>query len=390
MNLQENIQRIREMMGLVTEVITDLPDNSYLTMNIKYFDKYTDELIKLFEPKLKESGGNFVKFKNSVVKGYGNYGEVFLQDDIQVDNRYLNSLKADGRRAFNNFLKRAFEKYFNTKLPDQTPKQIPSKVGCDPTNFKILGPLVARGDKSLESYWVSEPGAKVYKIKLPDECREQLSMEERNMYVTLEPRENRIHFPKGVPDKLRGKGLGALVYLAMIKKLGYITSSMGNSAAIKMVYEDLVTNPKYENDLMTLLLQKQILIFDKDTNLDVEEIFKNFVEKKYTDKNSVRVSQSLIDRLGKTYDDWYDSLENETEETIQQKIEKYKDLEPTGGDEVYDEKTNKVWTFNGSWEEQKDGNFKKVINLTNKDFGAMVLPYDEITRFKVINRQFDK
>ena len=391
MNLQENIQRIREMMGLVTEVVTDLPDDSYLTMNIKYFDKYTDELIKIFEPKLKESGGDFVKFKNSIVKGYGNYGEVILQDDIQVDNRYLNSLKADGKRAFNNFLKRAFEKYFNTKLPDQRPNRVDGKVNCDPTNFEILGPMVAKGDKSLESYWISEPGAKVYKIKLPDECREQLSMEERNMYVTLEPRENRIHFPKGVPDKLRGKGLGTLIYLAMIKKLGYITSSMGNSAAIKMVYQDLVTNPKYENDLMTLLLQKQILIFDINTDLNVEEIFKNFVDKKYTDQKSVRASKSLIDRLGQVYYDWYNSLENETEETIQQKIEKYKDLEPSGGDEVFDKKTNKVWTFNGSWEEkQKDGSMKKVIQLSNKDFGAMILPYEKISRFKVINRQFEK
>lgn len=379
------------MMGLVTEVVTDLPDDSYLTMNIKYFDKYTDELIKIFEPKLKESGGDFVKFKNSIVKGYGNYGEVILQDDIQVDNRYLNSLKADGKRAFNNFLKRAFEKYFNTKLPDQRPNQVSDKVNCDPTNFEILGPMVAKGDSSLENYWVSEPGAKVYKIKLPDECRKQLSMEERNMYVSLEPRENRIHFAKGVPDKLRGKGLGTLIYLAMIEKLGYITSSMGNSAAIKMVYQDLVTNPKYENDLMTLLLQKQILIFDKNTDLNVEEIFKKFVDKKYTDKKSVRASQSLIDRLGQVYYDWYNSLEDETEETIQQKIEKYKDLEPSGGDEVHDEKTNKVWTFNGSWEEkQKDGGMKKVIQLSNKDFGAMILPYEEISRFKVINRQFEK
>jgi len=391
MNLQENIQRIRQMMGLLKEVVTDLPDDSYLTMNIKYFDKYTDELIIIFEPKLKESGGDFVKFKNSIVKDYGKYGEVILQDDIKIDNRYLNSLKADGKRAFNNFLKRAFEKYFNTKLLDQKPNQVSDKVNCDPTNFEILGPMVAKGDKSLESYWVREPGAKVYKIKLPDECREQLSMEERNIYVTLEPTENRIHFPKGVPDKLRGKGLGTLIYLEMIKKLGYITSSMGNSAAIKMVYQDLVTNPKYEKDLMTLLLQKQILIFDKNTNLNVEEIFKNFVEKKYTDKNSVRASQSLIDRLGQVYYDWYDSLENETEETIKQKIEKYKNLEPNGGDEVFDEKTNKVWTFNGSREEkQKDGTMKKVIQLSNKDFGAMILPFEEITRFKVINRQFEK
>lgn len=379
------------MMGL-NEVIKDLPDNSYLKMNIKYFDKYTDELIKLFEPKLEESGGDFVKFKNSVVKGYGKYGQVFLQDDISVDHRYLNALKADGRRAFDSFLKRAFEKYFNTKLPDQRPNQVSVKVDCDPTNFEILGPMVAKGDKSFESYWISEPGAKVYKIKLPDECRKQLSMEERNMYVTLEPRENRIHFPgKGVPDKLRGKGLGTLIYLAMIKKLGYITSSMNNSGAIKMVYEDLVTNPKYENNLMTLLLQKQILIFDRNTDLNVEEIFKNFVDKKYTDKKSVRVSKSLIDRLGQVYYDWYNSLDDETEQTIQQKIKKYKDLEPSGGDEVYDEKTNKVWTFDGSREEkQKDGSMKKVIQLSNKDFGAMILPYEEISRFKVINRQFEK
>jgi len=391
MNLQENIQRIKQMMGLLNEVVTDLPDDSYLTMNIKYFDKYTDELIKIFEPKLKESGGDFVKFKNSIVKGYSKYGEALLQDDIQVDNRYLNSLRADGKRAFNNFLKRAFEKYFNTKLPVQKPNQVSDKVNCDPTNFEILGPMVAKGDKSLESYWITEPGAKVYKIKLPDECREQLSMEERNMYVTLEPTKNRIHFAKGVPDKLRGKGLGSLIYLAMIKKLGYITSSMGNSAAIKMVYQDLITNPKYENDLMTLLLQKQILIFDKNTDLNVEEIFKNFVDKKYTDKKSVRASKSLIDRLGQIYYDWYNNLENETQETIQQKIEKYKDLEPSGGDEVYDNKTNKIWTVNGSFEEkQKDGSMKKVIQLTNKDFGAMIVPYDEISRFKVINRQFEK
>ena len=51
MNLQENISRIKQMMGLLNEVVTDLPDDSYLTMNIKYFDKYTDELIKIFEPK---------------------------------------------------------------------------------------------------------------------------------------------------------------------------------------------------------------------------------------------------------------------------------------------------------------------------------------------------
>ena len=80
----------------------------------------------------------------------------------------------------------------------------------------------------------------------------------------------------------------------MIKKLGYVTSSMGNSAEIRMMWQDILTNPKYENDVMSLILQKQIIVFDKDTNQDVKNIFNEFVSDKFTDKKSVKISPALI------------------------------------------------------------------------------------------------
>ena len=62
MNLQENIQRIKEVMGLLTEVL-DVDDSSYITMNIKQFPKYKKEISDLLKNKLESSQGNFQTFK---------------------------------------------------------------------------------------------------------------------------------------------------------------------------------------------------------------------------------------------------------------------------------------------------------------------------------------
>ena len=44
MNLQENILRIKEVMGLIKETVEDLPQDSYLTMNVKNIPKFKSEL----------------------------------------------------------------------------------------------------------------------------------------------------------------------------------------------------------------------------------------------------------------------------------------------------------------------------------------------------------
>jgi hypothetical protein len=405
MNLQENIQRIKEMMGLNEKIEVD--DDSYVTMNIKNFPKYKEEVSDLLKDKLNNSNGDFVTFKNSVIVGYDQNGTPILSDDLNIDNRYLNYMVSMGSKKFNSLLYSIFSDFYGTEVKSNKTKS--EVINCDPSNFEISGPIVSQKDGDLSRFWASEKGAQVYFVKLPKDCLEQLSAgpsyEElpkwnketrkyeggkitnpRLIYVNVEPNENRVHFPMGISEKLRGKKLGTLIYLAMIKKLGYITSSMGNSPEIKMVYQDILTNPKYQEDVMSLLLQKQVIIFDRNTNLDVKQIFNEFVSGKFTDKKSVRISPALQEILGDDYTNWYNSLEESPEQSIKDKIEKYKDLEPKWGDTVVDTTTNKIYSFNGQWKE-KDGNEK--ISLMSDKYESLLLPVEEKKRFKVIHRQFN-
>ena len=377
MNLNENILRIKEMMGL--EETIDVPSDSYITMNIKNFPTYKKEISNLLQNKLQLSNGDFVKFKNSVVTNKDPFANTpILSKDLQnVDNKYLNYMISMGSKQFNSMLYSIFTDYYGLGGKQKPKSEI---TDCDPSNFKIIGPLVAQDEKSLMNYWVSQKGGRVYRIKLPDECAEQLDVKDRTTYVTVEPVENRIHFPKGVPEKLRGKKLGTLIYLAMIRKLGYITSSMGSSAEIKMIYQDLLSNPNY--NLMSLLLQQQVLVIDKNTTEDVKKIFNDFVSNKYTDKKSVRVSPELKEMLGETFTTWYESLEENPELTTDEKIKKYEGLEPKGGDTVVDTSTGKIYSFYGEWEYEG----KKRFQVGNDKFEKMELPIEDKKRFKVIYR----
>jgi len=377
MNLNENISRVKGLMGL--EETIDVPSDSYITMNIKNFPTYKKEISNLLQNKLQLSNGDFVKFKNSVVTNKDPFANTpMLSKDLQnVDNKYLNYMISMGSKQFNSLLYSIFTDYYGL---DQKQKPKSEITDCDPSNFKIIGPLVAQDEKSLMNYWVSQKGGRVYRIKLPDECAEQLDVKDRTTYVTVEPVENRIHFPKGVPEKLRGKKLGTLIYLAMIRKLGYITSSMGSSAEIKMIYQDLLSNPNY--NLMSLLLQQQVLVIDKNTTEDVKKIFNDFVSNKYTDKKSVRVSPELKEMLGETFTTWYESLEENPELTTDEKIKKYEGLEPKGGDTVVDTSTGKIYSFYGEWEYEG----KKRFQVGNDKFEKMELPIEDKKRFKVIYR----
>jgi len=270
-----------------------------------------------------------------------------------------------------------FSDYYGVERKQKPKSEV---VSCNPSDFKIIGPLVAQDEKSLMSYWVSQKGGKVYKIVLPEECAKQLDVKDRTTYVTVEPIENRVHFPKGVPEKLRGKKLGTLIYLAMIRKLGYITSSMGSSAEIKMIYQDLLSNPEY--NLMSLLLQQQVMVMDKNIAGDVKKIFNDFVTNKYTDKKSVIISPELKERLGDDFINWYDSLEESPEVDIEQKIKKYEGEDPKGGDTVVDTSTGKIYSFYGEWEYKG----KKRFQVGNEKFEKMELPIEDKQRFKVIHR----
>ena len=140
-------------MGL-NEVV-NISDDSYLSMNIKNFPRYKDQVVELLKDKLNNSNRDFITFKNSVVIAYDNKIPI-LSDDLRVDNRFLNYMVSMGSKKFNSFLYSIFSDYFSVK--QQTNNNQSNIANCDPSNFEIIGPYVAKDNKMLMRYWVNQKG----------------------------------------------------------------------------------------------------------------------------------------------------------------------------------------------------------------------------------------
>ena len=64
------------------------------------------------------------------------------------------------------------------------------------------------------------------------------------------------------------------------------------------------------------------------------------------------------------------------------RLENTKGKYQKGGDTVVDTTTNKIYSFNGEWEDKG----KKLIQLSSHKFETLLLPAEEKRRFKVIHR----
>lgn len=381
MNLNENISRFKELMG-IEETLEKLPQDSYVQMNIKNFKIFKKQLTEILKPYLDQSGGNFVKFRSMVVKNMDKFNPT-LQEYIPQDIPFLNNLVSSGGQALNRGLFEIFNEYFNPKEKPNAEKSACSK-SLTLDNVRLVGPVTSKSEKDLRNRWMTQPGGRLYRVVLPEECYSQLSPEERAaLYVTIEPNENRIHFPSGLPQKLRGSGLGKLIYLKTIQKLGYITSSIGSSPAVKMMYEDFLTNPDYKDQLLGLILQKQLILIDKNTNLDITEIFRNFVDGKYTEQKYVDASPELKQILGKEYEDWYNQLANRD---ISSLIAKYNDREPKPGDTVVDTRDGKTYLMGfENIINQGKPNETKIIWLVGEKYKDKYIDASEKFNLKVIS-----
>lgn len=381
MNLNENISRFKELMG-IKETLEKLPQDSYVQMNIKNFKIFKKQLTEILKPYLDQSGGDFVKFRSMVVKNMDKFNPT-LQEYIPQDIPFLNNLVSGGGQALNRGLFEIFNEYFNPKEKPNAEKSACSK-SLTLDNVRLVGPVTSKSEKDLRNRWMTQPGGRLYRVVLPEECYSQLSPEERAaLYVTIEPNENRIHFPSGLPQKLRGSGLGKLIYLKTIQKLGYITSSIGSSPAVKMMYEDFLTNPDYKDMLLGLILQKQLILIDKNTNLDITEIFRNFVDGKYTEQKYVDASPELKQILGKEYEDWYNQLGNQD---ISSLIAKYNDREPKPGDTVIDTRDGKTYLMGfENIINQGKPNETKIIWLVGEKYKDKYIDVSEKSNLKVIS-----
>jgi len=135
--------------------------------------------------------------------------------------------------------------------------------------------------------------------------------------------------------------------------------------------------------LLGLILQKQLLLIDKNTTLDIPQIFREFVDGKYTEQKYVEASPELKKILGKEYDDWYSQL---GQQDIPSLISKYNDLEPKPNDTVVDTRDNKTYTmgYENVYDKGKP-NERKVIWLSGEKYKDKYIDASEKNYLKVIS-----
>jgi hypothetical protein len=71
---------------------------------------------------------------------------------------------------------------------------------------------------------------------------------------------NRTHFPDGIPNSLKGLGLGYIIYEGFIRHLGYASSKIDASYEARKVWSRIAKDP----DFMGMISDNMILVFRKD------------------------------------------------------------------------------------------------------------------------------
>jgi hypothetical protein len=102
---------------------------------------------------------------------------------------------------------------------------------------------------------------------------------------------NRIHFTKGIPQELRGYGLGYLIYKSFIKFLGWASSSMSASRSAQNVWSKIASDSDFYSLFFETIKEQMILTISRDKNED--EIFQ--IIKKYMNFFSLPIEYLKLD-----------------------------------------------------------------------------------------------
>ena len=116
---------------------------------------------------------------------------------------------------------------------------------------------------------------------------------------------NRTHFPGGIPNDLKGLGLGYIIYEGLVRYLGYASSRPDASNAAQKVWSQIAKDP----DFVGIVSNNMILVFRKDFDhkgevlakaldylgINLEEIEDNQDVEKFLRNNNIDISDELLD-----------------------------------------------------------------------------------------------
>jgi len=279
MNLQENIQRIREMMGLLTEDEVKDKSNSYL-------DHKSGQ--KTEPPKLKPE---LEKFK----KQFGN-------------------------------------RPTTTSTTKEIKFELDGQEGSTKRWRVILPENFMNKNSDTEQYNIIDNEGNPVDVKVP---LSQIFDMFGSIYIYSEGESNRIHFTQmgefnhmsGIPSELRGIGLGYLIYEEFIQFLGFASSSSHASPEAINIWKKLYKDPEFYGVVISIDNNKKggILLFHQDHNGD-EDITVKFIKRRlYSIINEENNTNPIIidDRLMKypKVVEIYEDVSNMIKMPFQERIE---------------------------------------------------------------------
>ena len=115
---------------------------------------------------------------------------------------------------------------------------------------------------------------------------------------------NRTHFPGGIPNDLKGLGLGYIIYEGLVRYLGYASSRPDASNAAQKVWSQIANDP----DFLGIVSDNMILVFRKDfekkgevlgnaldyLGVDFEEIEDNQDLEEFLREHNIDISDELL------------------------------------------------------------------------------------------------
>jgi hypothetical protein len=89
---------------------------------------------------------------------------------------------------------------------------------------------------------------------------------------------NRIHFPSGLPDSLRGSGLGYIIYESFIKYLGWGSSQPNASSLAQVVWSKIVEDPDFYSFVIEINNDTYVYAISKESDIKPNNIVNSILQ----------------------------------------------------------------------------------------------------------------
>lgn len=156
---------------------------------------------------------------------------------------------------------------------------------CKPSYNDIINYKISTINNLIQK--ITDEDIKEELIELYDGFRPSIYLETDNF--------NRIHIPIGIPDEMKGIGLGYNIYKAVLKKHHFISSD--SETVVSRQSKNIWNKLRKDNEIYTNLCESKILSFHQECPDNIlEKTLEKFYHDKLLlkDKNNILIDPTLV------------------------------------------------------------------------------------------------